>query len=243
MNDVQENSAFFAIHSDLPREAPGDRASLDWAMTLARPPASGRVLDAGCGPGADIKGLLAHVPQGQVVAVDLHGPFVDQVRARFADDPRVQAVQGDMLAQPGPFDLIWAAGTLYAVGVETALQSLREGLVPGGHIAFSDLCWTGADRPAAVEAFFASEGLSLADEAELRARIARAGLQLRDTTTLPPGAWEAYYTPMDARLARLEQERPDDPHLARQIALHRDEIALWRSYGDRFGYILAVAGK
>ena len=57
----EDRAAFFTVHQDLPREGPGDRESLDWALGLAGVAPEGVILDAGCGPGADVPGLLAHV--------------------------------------------------------------------------------------------------------------------------------------------------------------------------------------
>ncbi len=235
--------AFFAIHSALPREGPGDRASLAWAMAFARPPADGRILDAGCGPGADIPGLLDYVPRGEVVAVDLHAPFANQVRARFRGDARVTVRHGDMLAQSGPFDLIWAAGSLYAPGVEAALPVMRRMLVPGGRIVFSDLCWTGPERPPEAVDFFATEYPDMGDEGTLRTRVARAGLRFQTVCKLPPAAWEAYYGPLENRLDLLRRDLPDDPEIATQVAAHEREIAVWRAHGDAFGYLLCVTAR
>lgn len=237
------DQAFFAIHSSLPREGPGDRATISWAMAFARPPADGRILDAGCGPGADIPWLLDYVPRGRLVAVDSHAPYAHQVRMRFRGDARVKVIHGDMLKQSGPFNLIWAAGSLYAPGVDVALPVLRRMLVPAGRIVFSDLCWTGPDRPPEVVEFFAREYPAMGDEATLRSRVARAGMRFHAVNALTSAAWEAYYGPLENRLELLRRDVPDDPVLARQIETHEREIALWRKYGDTFGYLLCVAAR
>ncbi|MEM9780645.1 MAG: class I SAM-dependent methyltransferase, partial [Pseudomonadota bacterium] len=131
-------SPFFTLHSDLPREGPGDRASLDRAMERVGVTRDARILDAACGPGADIEGLLAHAPEGQVTAIDKHLHFIDAVNARFEADARVTARQGDMAQPGGSFDLIWCAGALYFLGVEDGLRGWREVLTPGGHVVFTE---------------------------------------------------------------------------------------------------------
>lgn len=231
-------AAFFAIHSGLPREGPGDRASLDWALKLAGVGQGAAICDAGCGPGADIEALLAHVPRGRVHAVDLHPPFVAEVRARFAHDPRVTAAVADMAALAGPFDFIWSAGAVYNLGLGPALAAFRAALVPGGRAAFSHLCWLGADRPEAAVAFWAGEYPGMEDLAAARAAIAAAGARLIGAMTLPPAAWQAYYGPLSAPLDRLEPGA--GPELAAAIAAHRREIAVWRAHGGSFGYVLFV---
>jgi len=216
----------------LERCGPGDADSLRWALSVAGTGPDARVLDAGCGTGADLAGLLAAVPRGRVVAVDTAAPFIEQVRARF---PQIRAELADMADPPGgPFDLIWSAGAIYHLGVGPALAAWRWHLAPGGRVAFSDLCWMGADRPGAVAAFFAAEGAEPVDPVELEARVRNAGWRVLGARWLGPAGWAAYYDPLERRLAGFD----GDPGL---IAGFRQEIGLWRAHGARYDYRLIVA--
>jgi len=231
---------FFTLHSDLPREGPGDRASLDAALAPLNLPGDARILDAGCGPGGDIEGLLAHVPRGHVLALEIHAPYVAAVRARFPGDVRVSVAEGDMLRAEGPFDLIWSAGAVYLVGVEEALQAWRAALAPGGHVAFSEIVWLTDDPPGEARRFWAAYP-QMRDLPGLRAAVARAGYRISSETILPDAAWEAYFQPLEARMARLRAGRPVDADLAAAMAEQKDEIALWRRHRRAFGYALIVA--
>ena len=51
---------------------------------------------------------------------------------------------------PASFDLIWAEGSLYNLGIERALKDLRSLLACGGILAFTELSWLSNDRPAEV---------------------------------------------------------------------------------------------
>ncbi|MHA3980555.1 class I SAM-dependent methyltransferase [Halovulum sp. GXIMD14794] len=231
------NEAFFTLHDELPREGPGDRASLDRALALAAPPRDARILDAGCGPGADIDGLLAHAPQGHVTAIEAHPPFADRVAARFAGDPRVTARSGDMLAAPGPFDLIWSAGAVYMVGVTEALRAWRGALAPGGRVVFSEIVWL-TDMPPREAAIFWRAYPAMTALPGLMDRIAAAGYRCLGHEILPDAAWEAYFTPIEARIAQL---RPGaDAAMTEVLDEQEQEIALWRSHRDAFGYALCV---
>lgn len=236
------NEAFFALHDELPREGPGDRDSLDWAMGVARVPEDARILDAGCGPGADIRGLLGHAPRGRVLALDLHPGFAERASAGFEDDPRVTVRAGDMMAAQGPFDLIWSAGAIYFEGAQKALEGWRAALAPQGRLIFSELVWRSATPPEAARVFWAAEYPAMCDESGLRAAISAAGYRLLDSRYLSPSAWQAYYGPLEARMDAIEAEGldPDIPGLAEVIAAHRREIAVWRAHGDSFGYLLCV---
>lgn len=233
--------AFFLIHSGLPREGPGDRESLDWALAQAPPPPDGRILDAGCGPGADIAGLLAHAPRGEVVAIDSHAPYVARAAARHAGDPRVRVLCGDMAAPPGRYDLIWSAGAVYLLGVTEALAAWRAHLAPGGAVAFSQIAWRRADPSAEARAFW-RQYPAMCDAAGVAARVAAAGCAVVASRWLPDAAWEAYWGPLGARIAEL---RPGaDAALCGALDAEAAEIALWRAQGGDggdYGYLQIVA--
>ena len=231
-------AAFFSLHADLPREGPGSREDLDWAVKLARLPDDARFLDAGCGPGADIAGLLDHAPDGSVIAIDTHPPFIDKVQANWSDDPRVTAIVGDMRHVVGTYDFIWCAGALYFLGVEDGLGILGARLALNGAIAFSDLVYLVNNPAPDLRAAIQPEYPTIGTRTALRDRIADAGFALLGQRVLSDAAWEAYYTPMEARIAAL---RPGaDADLAKVLDEADAEIALWRKYRHQFGYALSV---
>lgn len=234
--------AFFTLHQNLPREAPGDDESVHWALRLAGIAPDARLLDAGCGPGGDIAALLAHVPRGHLTAVDLHAPFIAEARARFPDEPRLSLHSADMTHPPGgPFDLIWCAGALYFPGIEAGLTAWREALVPGGWVAFTDAVWL-TDTPSEEARTNWAEYAEMTDAAGVRAAVERAGYRVAGTRLLPDAAWEAYYTPIDARIAELRAGNPDT---ALAVVLHEAEAeaACWRAHRDEFGYMAVVAQR
>jgi len=229
---------FFVLHADMPREGPGDRASLDWAMDVANLPRDAQILDAGCGPGADIEGLLARAPEGHVTAVDLHAGFIDEVVARWGEDARVTAKVADMRDPAGPFDLVWSAGALYFLGVTEGLQHFKTRLAPGGIVAFSELVWLAEDPAPEVKAMLEAEYPPMGDIATLEGRIAAAGYDICGMRVLSDAAWEAYYAPFDDRIAKL---RPGaDAALSTVLDEAETEARLWRENREVFGYALAV---
>lgn len=230
------NAAFFALHDGLPREAPGDAESLAWALETAGTPADARILDAGCGPGADLAVLARLRPGARLVGMDLHPPFIARVRAA---QPRVQAMVGDMLHPDGVFDLIWSAGAAYGPGVSAALIAWRGHLQPGGCVAFSDCLWR-RPRPARVaRAFWDRDYPGMVDLPGHLARIETAGWRVRGARWLGEAAWQAYYGPLSERVAAL---RPGaDDALSEVLDATQAEIDLWRDHGGDYGYYLTVA--
>ncbi|MCP5058844.1 MAG: class I SAM-dependent methyltransferase [bacterium] len=228
---------FFILHRGLPREGPGEPADVAWAAGVVGLAPDAAICDAGCGPGADIEALLAAAPQGHVTAIEGHAPFVDDLRLRWGDHPRVTSRVGDMSRLQGPFDLIWCAGALYFLGVTEGLTAWTGALAPGGAVAFSEPCWFTATPSDAALAFWA-EYPGVTDAEGIDARVRAAGYETLATRRVSDAGWEAYYSPMQARIAEL---RPDaDAELRAELDLNVEEIAGWRATRAESGYLLSV---
>lgn len=229
--------AFFALHRDLPREGPGEAADVEFVFATARIAPNTRILDAGCGPGGDIAALLAAAPGAQVLAVDSHAPFVAQVEARFGSDPRVTARALPMQDCAGPFDLIWCAGALYFLGLEAGVATLAQKLAPGGVLAFTEPCFFTPDPSPAARAFW--EGHPTRQASDIAAAVGDAGLTLLGQRPLGDAAWEAYFGPLETRIAQL---RPGaSASLTAILDENRTEAQNWRRLRHETGYLLSVA--
>lgn len=230
------SEAFYRVHEGLPREGPGLPEDVAWALKLARCPARARILDAGCGPGADTETLARLRPKATITAVDSHAPFIEQVRARVPGD-RITAMAGDMGGVSGPFDFIWCAGALYFLGLEAGIATLREKLAPGGCLAFSEPCYF-VDAPSS-RACDLWEGYPVRGQADLLSAVAAAGVEVLGARPLSDAAWCAYYDPLVERAARLRDDA--DADLLAAIEAAEDEYALWRSVRRETGYMLILA--
>ncbi len=229
--------AFFKLHSDLPREGPGLPDDVNWAVRQAGTPTGARILDAGSGPGGDIEALLGAVPNAHVTAVDTHADFIETIVSRHAGD-RVDARQSDMLEVVGPFDFIWCAGAIYFTGIAPTLAAWRNALAPGGHVAFTAPCYFSESPSAGAKAFWGEEpGLTLTPS-EIEVAVASAGFDTLASRPLSDAAWEAYYAPMEARIAAL---RPTaDAELLAVLDEGEQEISGWRAHREETGYWLSV---
>lgn len=238
---------FFEVHRGLPREGPGSTASTLRALELARPhlPPLPRVVDLGCGPGAQTRVLADALPDALVVAVDLHPPFLVQLAEALGTDcARVELAVGDMAtwAPQEPVDLVWCEGAAYVMGVPAFLERWRAQLRPGGCVALTEAVWlTDAPSPASL-AHWASEYPQMTDVAGLLEQVRAAGLELLGHFVLPRSDWlEEYYAPMQARLDALVTEHAGDPQALTELAVHQREIDVYREHGDELGYAFAVA--
>jgi len=107
-----------------------------------------RVLDAGCGTGLLIQGMVSAVGEnGQIVGIDFSNDMLDVARERFQSIDRVslqQASVTDLPLESESFDAASCTQTLlYVDDVEKAISELYRVLKPGGRIAVLETDWRG----------------------------------------------------------------------------------------------------
>ena len=234
---------FFEMFSGLPRQGPGDAASTLRALALV--PDVGpetRVLDLGCGTGLQTR-VLAQSSPARFIAVDSYQPFVEILNheARhlgLAD--RLEARVGDMQRldfAPGSFDLIWCEGAIAIMGVEAGLRDWRRLLVPGGHLAMTEVCWMKPDPPPDCADFWAKEYPAIRDASTLLTLIDECGYETVNHFALPPSSWwDDYYRPLQRNVTTFRSRHRDEPDaqdLADQV---QREIDIWHAYSEFYSY-------
>lgn len=237
---------FWEIHSGLPREGPGDNDSTRraYAMAAGLPPRP-RILDIGCGPGMQTL-ELARISSGFITALDLHLPFLQEVRVRAQANglaAQIATVNASMAAPPfgdASFDLIWSEGAMYFLGVREALSRWKWLLSPRGYIAATEPCWLKPDPPDEVRSLFADYPAMTSVQTWLPV-IAAAEYETVGHFMLPETAWwDGYYAPMAQQLGRLRERYGADEAALSVIAEHDSEIAAYRKYSAYYGYVFFV---
>ena len=206
------------------------------------------ILDIGCGPGAQTL-VLARRTGGEIVAVDLHAPFLRELerRAQAAGLPAIRTVRASMEALPfaaGSFDLIWSEGAIFVIGFAAGLAAWRPLLRGGGALVVSELTRLVDDPPAEVRAFWDDAYAAVTTREANRAAIDAAGYERLGDFVLPRASWFAeYYDPLERRLDVLEQRYASDSDALRMLAEERREITLARAYPDAYGYVFYAMRK
>lgn len=242
---------FLELFEGLPRQGPGNRASTARALGLCvdLPPAPA-IIDLGCGVGAQSLHLAELVPSASIVAVDLHPPSIERLRAERARrglGARVSAEVGDMACPPqscGPFDLVWSEGALYNIGLRNALCSCHALLRPGGYLAFTDAVWRRADPPASVRAAFEGDYPTMGTVSDDLAAIGDCGFRVVGHFVLPDEAWwDDFYSPMEIRIGVLRAKYADDREALSILDQLADEPAMHRRHADFYAYAFFVARR
>ena len=254
MTDAQQ-ALFIEIHAGLPQQGPGDEASTRRALRLVadRLPAAPRVLDLGCGTGRQTLTLASQL-NGEIVAVDNHRPYLHRLAAQLQSPPPadVRPVEADLHDLPDalgpaakePFDLIWAEGSLYILGLEAALSTIHPLLHPAGCLAFTELTWLTAEPSDTTRAFWTAEYPAMQTAAANRTLVRNTGFDPIGDFVLPEASWwHGYYRPIEERLDRLRDEHADVPELLEVIEATQAEIDLYRAYAAEYGYVFYIAQK
>lgn len=232
----------------MPRLGPGDDEStrralqMLYGVELAGVGQGFRVLDIGCGNGAPTLCLAAEL-EARVTAIDNHQPYLEELLRRaeaqgLAD--RIETRCADMkgLDLGGEtFNLVWAEGSAFVMGVPEALRAWRSFLKPGGALGFTELTWLENDAPGECREFFASEYPQMKDVSSHLATIEECGYEVVGRFTLPESSWwEPYYGPLAERLARYEAPSDDD-ETRTVLNMIRSEIDVYRRFSRWYGYV------
>lgn len=227
---------FLHLHRGMTRQGPGTPEDVRWALGLVDLPEHPHVMDAGCGPGADLVTLAEALPRAQVEGVDIHAHFIEEARAATAQFTNVSVSTGDMAEISGPYDFIWCAGALYFLGITEGLTLWRRALTATGAIAFSEPTLS-PDASQAAKQFW-DDYPAITDQDGLDARIRAAGYDILGQRRIEGMAWAGYYAQLSARIAQL---RPGaDADLCEVLDAAAREISLWRSAPTEVTYSLMV---
>src|SRR3972149_7984901 len=101
------------------------------------------ILDIGCGSGVCII-ELARLTDGKIVAIDIDEVQLEKLSAKLKElflEDRVKVLNCSMFNMDFPnesFDIIWAEGSIYAIGFNNGLKNWMRFLKPNGYLVVHD---------------------------------------------------------------------------------------------------------
>ena len=240
---------FWEIHSGLPQEGPGDDNSTLKALTLIPDvPPDPKILDIGCGPGRQTI-ALARQTKGQIIALDEHQPFLEEVEKRAKVEGLSSSItlkrcsMADLDFAENSFDIIWSEGAIYIMGFRKGLEYWKRFVKPGGAVAVTEISWL-TDNPPEVPRRFWHENYPAMKTVEENLKIIDdLGYSLLSHFTLPESSWEDYYQPLEKRIAELRVKYAGNTEALKSLDVEQAEIGFYRKYHDFFGYVFYVMRK
>ena len=235
-HDVYMND-FMTVFETLERWGPGDECETRKAFSLI-PSKKQAILEIGSGKGLSTL-LLSELSSGNITAVDNEPMAINQlsekVKAHNLQD-RIQLVCASMTALPfaaKSFDLIWAEGCAYIMGVENALKQWKPLLQDDGILVVSDLVWLTDSPSEAHKSFWLSEYPDIQTVPTRLEQCQNLGYQVLDHFSISQQSWQNYWQPLQKRVAELLPTMPESQALkdiAKEIDIYENHL------GDEFGY-------
>jgi ubiquinone/menaquinone biosynthesis C-methylase UbiE len=247
---IFDTELFVELTAGLPRQGPGSTEATLRALAMVHGlPAHPRILDIGCGPGAQTIDL-ARATGGEIVALDNRQRFLDEMLVRAAQAgvaSQIKPVCGSMFEMDFPcasFDLIWSECAIYIMGFAAGLVACRRFLKPGGSVVVSELTWLTDNPPADARDYWAANYPAM-KSIDGNVKIAvDAGYENVRTFVLPSADWWAnYYGPGEERLNEVRARHAGEPKTVALLDDIRREYDLFGAHSDAYGYVFYVMRK
>ena len=160
----------------------GHRALARWGLRFLEVNGDAKILDCGCGGGANIRAMLKKCPEGIVKGVDYSPVSVEKARKineRAVMAGRCAVMQGsvqDMLFASDWFDAVTAFETVYFwPGLPQCFREVRRVMKPGGTFLICNEC--GGDSAGDEKWPERIDGMTIYKDTELKAALEEAGFR------------------------------------------------------------------
>ncbi len=184
-----------------------------------------RILDIGCGSGVSTL-ELARLSRGKVIGIDIDQSALDKFTRRIEEaglTDRIQAINCSVFDMDFPdesFDIVWAEGSVYAIGFERGLREWKQLLKPGGSMVIHD------------------EQGNVKEKLE---QVSNCGYELLGYFTLSQETWwTEYFAPLEKLIAESRTRYTDDPKILEEIDSAQQEIDMFRKDPERNSSILFI---
>ncbi|MCG9633004.1 MerR family transcriptional regulator [Vibrio sp. Isolate30] len=245
--DMNEHDLYMAdfmrVFETLERWGPGSEEETKKALSRV-PTKPTNILEIGCGKGLATQ-VLAQQTNARITALDNEQSALDRLTERFEQlglSQRLETECSSMTELPfakRSFDLMWAEGSAYIMGVEKALSAWKDLLSDDGYLMISDMVWR-TESPSKESIEFWNQEYPDIQLVQTRIeQMSKAGYQVVDHFPMSEEAWLNYYAPLSQRVAELE------PEMAESAAFKdiKHEVNLCTQRANEFGYHMFVLAR
>ena len=172
----------------------GHAAMANWALASVKIDADDRILDIGCGGGANIARLLQRTLQGSVTGIDFSLVSVQKstkVNAKDIQEGRCRVLEGNVANLPfaeGSFDVVTAFETIYFwPDIEHCFNEVKKVLKPGGQFVIVNESDGSGEMDAKWESMI--EGMHTYTPEEIRHHLTNVGFRDLNITVNEEKRW------------------------------------------------------
>jgi len=187
-----------------------------------------RILDIGCGSGVPTM-ELARLSDGQITGLDIDQSLLDRLTVKVEAaglSDRVRTVKYSMLDMDFPdesFDIIWAEGSIAAIGFKKGLEEWRRFLRPDGFLVVHD---------------------EIGGITEKLERIPGCGYELVDYFLISEDIWWSdCYAPLEQMIDEIRTEYPDNPEALEEPEKDRRFIEVFKKNPKPYGSVFFIMKK
>ena len=187
-----------------------------------------RILDIGCGSGVSTL-ELARLSRGKVIGIDIDQPALNKFTRRIKEaglTDRIQAINCSMFDMDFPdesFDIVWAEGSIYAIGFERGLREWKRLLKTGGAMVVHD------------------EQGNVREKLE---QISNCGYELIGYFILSEETWwTEYFAPLEKLVNETRTKYPYDQSVLEEIQQAQVELDMYKKYPERNSSVCFVIKK
>ena len=172
----------------------GHAAMANWALASVKIDADDRILDIGCGGGANIARLLQRTQQGTLTGIDFSPVSVrksTKVNAKAIQEGRCRVLEGNVADLPfaeGSFDVVTAFETIYFwPDIEHCFNEVKRVLKPGGQFVIVNESDGSGEMDAKWESMI--EGMHTYTPEEIRHHLTNVGFRDLNITVNEEKRW------------------------------------------------------
>ena len=187
-----------------------------------------RILDIGCGSGVSTL-ELAELSNGEIIGIDIDQSALNRFRkyiekAGLSDRVRVvNCSMSDMDFPHESFDIVWAEGSIYAVGFEKGLREWKHFLKSGGYMVIHD------------------------EEGNVRRKlkdISSCGYEIIDYFVLSTEIWrDEYFTPLERLINKYRKTHSDNPDILEELRQAQKDSDTFKKFPEHNSSVCFILNK
>jgi len=244
-----KNEYFLELHQELPSDEPVRNKYTRKAYQILPSITTPTILDIGCGPGVQTL-ELARLSKGTIIAIDINESYLEELRKRAKQsnlDKYIIIKKQSMLSLDFPdetFDIIWAEGSIFAIGFTQGLRAWKQFIKPKGFLVVHEMAYLKENPPQQLKKYWKQMYSGLTTIEQNKNYVQECGYTLLDYFPLPKNAWwDLYYCPLEKRIRLLKKKYQNNNKALAVFTAEEQEITLYKKYSSWFGSAFFIMQK